>query len=247
MIPDEIRKQSRSVKNRIRSIVSDAEFVQCVQEAYEKPLVANKRCGLWYIPPKFRQETCYFKSTDGHTGEWAFSIKRLNLHLIPFICENQGAILVDSTRRGKAMPDAFSKTVPIWCSVINRAIFGHSELHLPPRVVSQSEKQQISDRIDEWAANLLAMVPKSQFTVDRPLRPIWVTQDGLLPPVVPEFSDFYPVILCTASERAQDGQIHRQGYSYVQGAADDHELWAGQLTPEMLWTHDELRQDISET
>jgi len=32
------------------------------------------------------------------------------------------AVLVDSTRRGKRVPDALSKTVPIWCAVINRAV-----------------------------------------------------------------------------------------------------------------------------
>jgi len=32
-------------------------------------------------------------------------------------------ILVDSTRAGKRLPDALSKTVPIWCAVINRATY----------------------------------------------------------------------------------------------------------------------------
>ena len=29
---------------------------------------------------------------------------------------------MDSTRAGKRLPDALSKTVPIWCAVVNRAL-----------------------------------------------------------------------------------------------------------------------------
>jgi hypothetical protein len=38
----------------------------------------------------------------------------------PFRCLPR-LILVDSTRAGKRLPDALSKTVPIWCAVVNRA------------------------------------------------------------------------------------------------------------------------------
>ena len=41
----------------------------------------------------------------------------LLLHLSPY-----RIILVDSTRAGKRLPDALSKTVPIWCTVVNRAL-----------------------------------------------------------------------------------------------------------------------------
>lgn len=49
------------------------------------------------------------------------------------------------------MPDALSKTVPIWCAVINRALFpdrpdAHT-LHTPPRVVGASEHAQIEARL----------------------------------------------------------------------------------------------------
>lgn len=36
--------------------------------------------------------------------------------------ERGGCIIVDSTRRGKRFPDSMSKTIPIWCCVLNRAI-----------------------------------------------------------------------------------------------------------------------------
>lgn len=61
------------------------------------------------------------------------------------------------------MPDALSKTIPIWCAVINRAVAkrcgGGTEwdeaLYVPPNVVSGTEKSQIEARIDGWAEALL--------------------------------------------------------------------------------------------
>ena len=32
----------------------------------------------------------YFKSTDGHTGQWAFSLRRLNLQLIDIVGKHGG-------------------------------------------------------------------------------------------------------------------------------------------------------------
>ena len=43
----------------------------------------------------------YKQSTDGHSGQWAFSSTRLNLHLALAAAKAGGAIVVDSTRRGK--------------------------------------------------------------------------------------------------------------------------------------------------
>lgn len=61
-------------------------------------------------------------------------------------------IIVDSTRRGKSMPDALAKTIPIWCVVINRLLFGdrmeHLELHTPSHMVGSSEHAQINARLD---------------------------------------------------------------------------------------------------
>ena len=61
------------------------------------------------------------------------------------------------------MPDALSKTVPIWCAVINIAIQLRREeelddwdmtLYLPPNIVSPSEKAQIQALLPTWAAAL---------------------------------------------------------------------------------------------
>jgi tRNA A64-2'-O-ribosylphosphate transferase len=77
-------------------------------------------------------------------------------------------VLVDSTRAGKRIPDAFSKTVPIWCAVINRAVARVSPstvpddwdigLYTPPQVVSTQEHAQIEARLDGWA-NALVVRP----------------------------------------------------------------------------------------
>lgn len=50
------------------------------------------------------------------------------------------------------MPDALSKTIPIWCAVLNRALFpSESAFHavqFPPDYLGSSEESQIEQRID---------------------------------------------------------------------------------------------------
>jgi tRNA A64-2'-O-ribosylphosphate transferase len=153
-----LKRSALSIHNRLTSIISDSDFVNSVAEAYQLPLVANERCGSWYIPPERKTDSVYFKSTDGHMGEWSFSLRRLNLQLFDTVKKYQGAVIVDSTRRGKSMPDALSKTIPIWCCVINRAIFGAEGKHAmytPPQAVSSSENAQISSKIDGFVRQFL--------------------------------------------------------------------------------------------
>lgn len=78
-----LRRSALSLPNRLRSIESDATFAQEVSDYYGLPLVANERCGSWYIPPDAKSGSTYFKSTDGHTGQWDFSFRRLNLQILP--------------------------------------------------------------------------------------------------------------------------------------------------------------------
>ncbi|CAN6606756.1 tRNA A64-2'-O-ribosylphosphate transferase [Trichomonascus vanleenenianus] len=239
-----IRKSSRSVRNRIQSIVKDSQFVCEVSDRYGLPLIANERCGRWYVPPQKIQESVYFKSTDGHVNQWSFSTRRLNLHVIDTIAGSNGIIIVDSTRRGKRMPDALSKTVPIWCAVLNAMFFDMAELYTPPNAVSESEHSQIEALIPDFVAHLKGMnldLEACRDKLKKPLRPLWVTPDQHLPEEVPHFEEFYPIVLCTASQMVQDGTLHEHGYTYVQGAADDHEEWAQLLTSDILWQQEELR------
>jgi tRNA A64-2'-O-ribosylphosphate transferase len=94
-------------------------------------LLTNSRAGDWYFDPKWEgyENRCYFKSTDGHYGNYGFSRRRLGLgvlkklkecekwvrgtyyHGILLIRDRRTILILDSTRRGKKFPDSFTKTV----------------------------------------------------------------------------------------------------------------------------------------
>ncbi|GAQ80688.1 initiator tRNA phosphoribosyl transferase family protein [Klebsormidium nitens] len=116
-----IKREQNDLYNSLRSIYADSLFVSEIRRLYPSlPLLANLRCGIWYSP--HFDGSCYFKSTDGHTGNWSFSCTRLNIHVAELAARHGGCIIVDATRRGKRYPDSLSKTVPIWCCVLNRAL-----------------------------------------------------------------------------------------------------------------------------
>ncbi|KAF3038173.1 hypothetical protein E8E12_008115 [Didymella heteroderae] len=241
-----LKRSALSITNRLNSITSDSEFVTSVAAAYGLPLVANERCGSWYIPLDLKASSVYFKSTDGHMGEWAFSLRRLNLQMLDVVSQHGGCVIVDSTRRGKSMPDALSKTVPFWCCVMNRAIFGVEKkgtealnLFTPPSAVSESENAQMERRINGFVQQFLDIcrpdIPALRAKLQKPLRPLWVTQTSTLPGTAPNFTDFHPVILCTASRRVRGAEASEGGY--IQGAADDHEAWSHGLTPALFWSN----------
>lgn len=56
------------------------------------------------------------------------------------------------------MPDALSKTVPIWCAVINRALFpsdtAYHPVQFPPNFLGASEESQIEHRVDGFVKSL---------------------------------------------------------------------------------------------
>ncbi|KAL1659817.1 initiator tRNA phosphoribosyl transferase [Schizophyllum commune] len=249
---EHIRKENLDLYNRLHSIDHDARFVDEVHKHFPSlPLIPNLRCGAWYTNPSIATDTpAYFKSTDGHTNNWSLNLRRANLHLLPLIVDKRGVILVDSTRAGKRMPDALSKTVPIWCSVINRAVlkrtpeaYEHREswdtaLYTPPLVVSRQEHAQIEERLDRWATDLAA----SSFSLPDlplPLRPVWITPaSSTFPSSDALQSDALPVICVSASRQVENGVERRgDGFAYVQGSGDDHELWGKGLTPAIFWKH----------
>lgn len=252
----DLGRANLSIGNRLRSIRADAAFVEEVAAAYaERPLVANERCGSWYVAPARKAASAYFKSTDGHFGQWRFSARRLNLQLLSLIGESDGCVLVDSTRRGKRMPDALSKTVPIWCCVLNTALFpelaaagsreygtsvsskaeqeegeereGCHEVYVPPNVVSDSERAQIQARIPEHVRAFKAL------GLDLP-----ALKRSLRKPLRPvwvtqdsqlvsvdEVFEDYHPVICCTSSRRVVGAEMSQG-GYIQGAGDDTENWA---------------------
>jgi tRNA A64-2'-O-ribosylphosphate transferase len=247
-----LKRSALSITNRLNSITSDSEFVTSVAEAYGLPLVANERCGSWYIPLDKKEEGVYFKSTDGHMNEWSFNMRRLNYQLLDVVGKSGGCIVVDSTRRGKSMPDALSKTIPIWCSVMNRALFpDHAaahDLHTSPQAVSASEHAQIEKRLGRFVQEFLDIckpdISNLRSKLQKPLRPIWVTQGSSLPEAPPSFTDFHAIVLCTASRRVHGGEVSEGGY--IQGAADDHEAWSHGLTPTVFWSNKDMLLNTNE-
>ncbi|KAI9669804.1 MAG: hypothetical protein M1829_005059 [Trizodia sp. TS-e1964] len=221
-----LKRTQLHAQNRLRSIHADAQFVASVVDAYALPLLANERCGSWYIDPKAgvrgKQGSAYFKSTDGHAGH---------------------CVIVDSTRSGKRMPDALAKTIPLWCAVMNSTLFPsanpetHHALHTPPQCVSPSEHAQMERLIPRYVAELASLeIPQLvelASKIKKPLRPIWVTPNSSLPDAPPAFQEFCPVVCCTASRYAT------QDAAYVQGAGDDSEGWAMGLTPSLFWANTE--------
>lgn len=90
----ELKRSTLSIPNRLRSIKQDANFVSVVAAAYGLPLVANERCGSWYISPEQKKQSAYFKSTDGHMAQWSFSLRRLNLQVLETIGKFDGYVLL---------------------------------------------------------------------------------------------------------------------------------------------------------
>ena len=109
----ELKRSNLRITNRLHSIHADATFVASVAKAFHPlPLIANERCGSWYIPSSpgsaiqgraspvttttTSSDACrkagsaYFKSTDGHHGEWSFSLRRLNLQILDLVGEGGG-------------------------------------------------------------------------------------------------------------------------------------------------------------
>lgn len=99
----QLKKEESSLFSCACSVSSDAAFIDEVCQLHPAlPVIANLRCGLWYV--RSPKGTCYFKSTDGHNGNWAFSTTRLNMHVAETAAASNGCIIVDATRRGKTFP-----------------------------------------------------------------------------------------------------------------------------------------------
>ncbi|ETI23252.1 hypothetical protein G647_05051 [Cladophialophora carrionii CBS 160.54] len=254
-----IRKSTLSIPNRLSSIVKDAEFVKEVSRHRCLPLVANERCGSWYIDPADKAGSAYFKSTDGHHGQWDFSPRRLNLQLLPILSAYGGAVLVDSTRRGKNLPDAFSKTVPIWVAVINRALFPedtsmhHFQSPPSPDNIHSSELSQIEARLEGFTKTFCHLgldLQSLRSQLGSPIRVSWAihrqSDDGYdlgdESGVTGSSRDIYPschhLVLCSASRRVRGAEMSEGGY--IQGAGDDSEGWSHNLTAQLFWQHKDL-------
>ena len=99
----QLKKEENSLFNCVCSVSRDVTFIDELSALHpDLPLAANLRCGLWYV--RNAERTCYFKSTDGHNGNWSFSTTRLNIDLAETAANHGGCVIVDATRRGKSFP-----------------------------------------------------------------------------------------------------------------------------------------------
>lgn len=245
-----LREENLSVRSRLMSVHRDAKFVQRLGRCLGLPLVPNERCGSWYVEKG--RGSVYFKSTDGHTNNWGFSTRRLNLQVLGGEC-----IVVDSTRRGKVAPDALSKTIPIWCAVMNKIMDPTTsydeELVVDPVCVSDLERSMIlealegpiEETIKPYRGGVLSLASLKDAGLQQKLWPVLVTPRSDIDVVGDALEKirnqgYAPIVLATASEMASDGQDKSQGWAYVQGAGDDHELWSQGLTPELFWQKQDL-------
>ncbi|CAL5872012.1 uncharacterized protein PFLUO_LOCUS6269 [Penicillium psychrofluorescens] len=201
-----LRRSALTVSNRLQSIETDAAFVQEVADHYALPLVANERCGSWYIPPAAKSGSAYFKSTDGHA----------------------------------VMPDALSKTVPIWCAVLNRALFpsetAYHPVQLPPNYLGVSEESQIESRIDGFVDSLTDLkldLNHLRQQLGKPIRVAWANRAYFYPTDLQKGNAYHLLVLCSASKRVHGAEMSEGGY--IQGAGDDSEGWAHGLTPPVFW------------
>ena len=224
---------SGTLRNRLRSIARDAAFVRDLASRIPLPVVANARAGCWYAHTK---HVARFKSTDGHRGQWALSLRRLNLDFLRIVVSNNGALLVDATRRGRSLPDALSKTVPIWCFCVNRAAgFVSEELRLPP-CVAEEEATAITKRLDACVSLMRQHAPDLRLA--KPLRCLWIVNgDDTSTIALPE--DATPIICVSASASGGEG--------HLQGAADDEEAWAPPgFTADVFWRNPHILEEASD-
>ena len=79
-----ISKSTLSLSNRLHSIAHDSSSVADTASllGLQDAVIANERCGGWYVDPARRAGSSYFKSTDGHEAHWGFSCRRLNLGVL---------------------------------------------------------------------------------------------------------------------------------------------------------------------
>ena len=145
------------------------------------------------------------------------------------------------------MPDALSKTVPIWCTVLNRFLFPElrdtHQLRTPARAVGSSEHFQMETRLKGFVEDLSALrldIESLRTTVRKPLRPLWITPESEDMTLF-DSMEYNRIICCTASSRVEGSEMSENGY--IQGAADDHEAWSQGLTPSLFWKYrDEFLQ-----
>lgn len=254
-----LKRANGTMFHRVQSVAADAAAAgeTLAGRFGGTPVFANARAGSWYAPEGALE--CYFKSTDGHDKNWRFSGTRLNARVAATAARAGGCAIVDATASAtKRFPDAMSKTVPIWCETLNRAVakaggvaWGPEEdvgVRLP-HWVSENERVAVNARLEHFDASLQRSGwdagSELRDVLKKPFRCVWVSQggdgDGLTAETLRN-ENFTPIVLVSVSEPLRGrGErkvgVHGHSYAYVPGAGDDEESWARGLTPELYRAH----------
>lgn len=141
------------------------------------------------------------------------------------------------------MPDAMSKTIPIWITVMNRLLFpDDSESHhlrTPLDVISESEHAQIEARLEDCvqaARGLrLDLDQLRQKLHNKAIQVTWQRPGDSVPGQREEGTSNL-ILLCTASNQTSNATSATS--DYVQGAADDPESWSLGLGASCFWAHE---------
>lgn len=231
-----IHRDAHDLKQRIFDAIleSDHNNVIKTQQFRTFPWLANKNCGSWYLrADELTTSTeVYFKSSDGHiTSEYALSLKRLNLPLIDLLHSHNSCFLVDSSIR-KLLPDSFTRTIPVWCCVMNRIVqkyraeIGNNcdvvvddeeewdvSLYTPSSIVSPKEHSEILSLIDSRVDLLYtskAIVNPAWLVqkLTKPLRPIWITEGNVQrytfsPTTTADDNKYFTIICCNPSHYSE--------------------------------------------
>jgi len=238
-----MRRNERSIDRRLVSTLRDARFVHSVRDSTGQiKLLANLRAGKWAYPAF--DDDCYFKSADGHVNQWTFPLSRLNLHVVRHAASDGGVMVVDTTRKGKEFPDSFTRTLPIWCAVINRALAREGwddELYMP-LWTDTTEHDNIRARLPAFVKALResgAALEDYARGLCKPLRCMWISplsiwggEDDTDLPTRLRSLPFTPVVCVSASVPIRPGE---NAGDYVQGPGDDEETWAQGLSATRFW------------
>lgn len=233
------------LRHRLNSIYYDKlELDRLFEKFPQIPVIANLRCGSWYCSAD-TNHTCYFKSTDGHDKQWDFNIRRLNSHFLEFIYKHNTVFVVDSTGNpAKVYPDALSKTIPIWATVMNRLFCddgadGAANIILPD-VISERESCELQEtvecKINDWVELAKSVLPEHLLELAKQkhlkrIVPIFVSsRDSFDASVL--LDDSTIKIICVSA--GSSNTTHTDD-TYILGAGDDEEMWSLGLTAEMFW------------
>ena len=254
-----LRRADGGTFHRAQSVAVDAEATArtLVRRFGGMVTFANARAGSWYAPEGAAE--CYFKSTDGHDKNWRFSETRLNARVAMAAAVGGGCAIVDATASAtKRFPDAMSKTVPIWCETLNRAVAAAGGCAWSaeddvgvwlPAWVSENERVAVNAMRERFDASLRRSGwdagAELRDVLKKPFRCVWVSQggdgDGLTAETLRN-ENFTPIVLVSASapllgrgERRVG--VHGHSFAYVPGAGDDEESWARGLTPQLFRAH----------